>query len=215
MNNLKFVTCSIINIFLLTIFLQLFKSYAENEQIVKAQKPISVKILDVTYRAKSASTCKVEFDGKMYENISLPNKVAVGKINQSDFFYNAGVSKNNYDKMLIAWDIAGYNNKNLAYVSPLKYCGGQASRTRLISRGWNFIGDVSECITITSSKTGNWEETTTWDLEKIPTSSDNVILSPSHIITIITDSAEANKVIISANAALQFTNTLAKLKLNL
>ena len=97
MNNLKFVTCSIINIFLLTIFLQLFKSYAENEQIVKAQKPISVKILDVTYRAKSASTCKVEFDGKIYENISLPNKVAVGKINQSDFFYNA-VKKNIFIK---------------------------------------------------------------------------------------------------------------------
>ena len=89
MNNLKFVTCSIINIFLLTIFLQLFKSYSENKQIVTAQKPITVKILDVTYRAKSASTCKVEFNGKTYENISLPKRVTVGKINQSDFFYNS------------------------------------------------------------------------------------------------------------------------------
>ena len=89
MNNFKFAICVIVNIFLLTIFLQLFKSYSENKQIVTAQKPITVKILDVTYRAKSASTCKVEFNGKTYENISLPKRVTVGKINQSDFFYNS------------------------------------------------------------------------------------------------------------------------------
>ncbi|MCA0232113.1 MAG: BspA family leucine-rich repeat surface protein [Bacteroidetes bacterium] len=61
----------------------------------------------------------------------------------ADIFYNSGISMANYDAMLIAWDAAGYTNKNLGNASPLQYCAGQAARNSLTSsKGWSISGDV-------------------------------------------------------------------------
>jgi surface protein len=60
-------------------------------------------------------------------------------------FRNSGISRTNYDKILIAWDAAGYMNKNLLDASPLTYCNGQAARTNLISKGWTISGDTYDC----------------------------------------------------------------------
>ncbi|WP_037299797.1 BspA family leucine-rich repeat surface protein [Runella limosa] len=61
----------------------------------------------------------------------------------ANIFYRSGISMANYDAMLIAWNTAGYTNKNLASASPLQYCAGQAARNSLISsKGWNIADDV-------------------------------------------------------------------------
>jgi surface protein len=62
-------------------------------------------------------------------------------------FQNSGVSRANYDAMLIAWDTAGYRNKNLGEASPLTYCAGRAARANLIAKGWRITGDT-DCSTI-------------------------------------------------------------------
>jgi surface protein len=71
-------------------------------------------------------------------------------------FRNSVISRTNYDKILIAWDAAGYTNKNLDSVSPLIYCNGQAARTNLISKGWTISGDTYDCT--------NLPFITRWDL---------------------------------------------------
>ncbi len=59
-----------------------------------------------------------------------------------DIFNQSGISQSNYDSILIAWDNAGYTNKNVGNASPLKYCAGQIARNNLITnKGWNFIND--------------------------------------------------------------------------
>jgi surface protein len=60
-------------------------------------------------------------------------------------FKDSGISRTNYDKILIAWDAAGYTNKLLLDASPLIYCDGQAARTNLIAKGWKIYGDTFDC----------------------------------------------------------------------
>jgi surface protein len=70
--------------------------------------------------------------------------------NMNDMFYDSGISADNYDNILIAWDEAGYTNKNLGDASPLRYCAGLQARTNLIAKGWAFSGDTytNSCLEI-------------------------------------------------------------------
>jgi surface protein len=64
----------------------------------------------------------------------------------TDIFYNSGISPSNYDNILMAWNAAGYENKNLGDAAPLKYCAGQAARINLINnKGWSIKGDTFDC----------------------------------------------------------------------
>ncbi len=66
--------------------------------------------------------------------------------NMNNIFQNSGISQANYDAILIAWDAAGYSNKNLGDASPLKYCAGAAARTNMITnKGWTITGDALLC----------------------------------------------------------------------
>lgn len=89
MSKLKFVVCIIVNIGLFSLAAVGYKNVSRNKEIVKEQDPIIVKILEVTYRAKSASTCKVVFKNKVYNDVSLSKKAKVGDVNYSDFYYDA------------------------------------------------------------------------------------------------------------------------------
>jgi surface protein len=57
----------------------------------------------------------------------------------------SGISQTNYEQILIAWDTAGYTNKNLDSAIPLIYCDGLAARTNLIAKGWTITGDTYDC----------------------------------------------------------------------
>jgi surface protein len=70
--------------------------------------------------------------------------------NMNDMFYDSGISADNYDNILIAWDAARYPGKNLGNASPLRYCAGLQARTNLIAKGWEFSGDTysNSCLEI-------------------------------------------------------------------
>ncbi|MCX6210051.1 MAG: BspA family leucine-rich repeat surface protein, partial [Bacteroidetes bacterium] len=77
------------------------------------------------------------------QNIGKWNIGGVSDIN--DIFYASGISQTNYDSILIAWNAAGYTNKNLRNASPLKYCAGAAARASLLTKGWSITGDALLC----------------------------------------------------------------------
>jgi surface protein len=65
--------------------------------------------------------------------------------NMANMLSNAGLSIANYDNTLIAWDAAGYANKNIG-VTGLEYCNGASARSNMINnKGWTFTGDALGC----------------------------------------------------------------------
>jgi surface protein len=65
--------------------------------------------------------------------------------NLSSLLDNSGLSITNYDNTLIAWDLAGYTNKNIG-VNLLKYCNSATARNNMITnKGWTFNGDALDC----------------------------------------------------------------------
>lgn len=98
---LKFIVCIIVNISLFSLAINGYNNISRNKEIVSKQNPVIVKILEVTYRAKSASTCKVAFKNKVYNDVSLPKKAKIGSLNFSDFYYDA------------AKDIVFYKDENI------------------------------------------------------------------------------------------------------
>ncbi|WP_428665800.1 BspA family leucine-rich repeat surface protein [Runella sp.] len=76
-------------------------------------------------------------------NRNVGNWNIASATSMTDLFLNSAISGENYDAILIAWNTAGYTNKNLGSVSPLQYCAGQAARTNLINnKGWSIMGDA-------------------------------------------------------------------------
>jgi hypothetical protein len=65
-----------------------------------------------------------------------------------------------------------------------------------------------------SVKTGNWESADTWNLNRVPLSTDNVIIDQNHTVSITTDTASARNIEYRQNAILNFANSLAKLNLS-
>lgn len=89
MKKIKIIVCIVANIALFSLAAAGYTNVSRNTEIVTEQNPVEVKILDLTYRAKSASTCKVEYQNKIYDAISLPKGVKVGNVNDKDFYYDA------------------------------------------------------------------------------------------------------------------------------
>jgi hypothetical protein len=104
----------------------------------------------------------------------------------TDVFKNSGISLSNYDNILIAWNTAGYTNKNLGSALPLTYCAGQIARANMIaSKGWVITGDTyTNVCPITSIVSGNWAVSTTWNAGRVPQAGDNVIIDSNHIVTL-------------------------------
>jgi hypothetical protein len=69
--------------------------------------------------------------------------------------------------------------------------------------------------TITSVASGNWETAATWDLNRIPTAADVVVIAASHNVTVTTNDANAKKVETRSNGKVIFSNNTTKLKLGL
>ena len=82
---------------------------------------------------------------------NIANATTMGEI-----FRNSGISKSNYDNILIAWNTGGYVNKNLGDASPLTYCAGQAARTNMITnKGWTISGDTFSSSVLAPTGTSN------------------------------------------------------------
>jgi hypothetical protein len=71
--------------------------------------------------------------------------------------------------------------------------------------------NMNEIISIVN---GNWENNSTWNLDRVPLTSDNVILNNNHVITITTPNAVAKNLEQRTNAQIIF-NALAGLRLGL
>ena len=165
------------------------------------------KVTDMQQMFYSASTFN--------QNLGAWNIAMVSSLN--NIFNYSGISRSNYDNILIAWDAAGYVNKTLSTpdftLNKLKYCAGQTARTNLISKGWLIAGDVLVCSAI-SVNSGNWEAPLTWDIRDVPTNMDNVVISPNHTVNITTSSPVTKNLTISANAILKYINATNGLSLH-
>jgi serine protease AprX len=66
---------------------------------------------------------------------------------------------------------------------------------------------------IRSVTSGNWEDAATWNLNRVPLTTDNAVIDNNHNVTITTDNANANKVETRSNAKLIHNSNTTKLKL--
>ena len=64
---------------------------------------------------------------------------------------------------------------------------------------------------INSVLSGNWENSSTWFPNRIPATTDNVIIN-NHTVTITSDAANAKNVEYKNGATLKYLNSAAKLK---
>ncbi len=77
-------------------------------------------------------------------NLSAWNLDKVSDVNF--MFENSGISKINYDTILIGWE-ANANTPaglNLGYV-PANYCSGKAAKLALVANGWTIADDGEDC----------------------------------------------------------------------
>ncbi|PWK21641.1 delta endotoxin-like protein [Arcicella aurantiaca] len=81
--------------------------------------------------------------------------------------------------------------------------------TCLSSQSTNITVNVGSIIISIAS--GDWENASTWNLNRVPSSTDFVVIDSSHTVTISTANATANKLAYRQNAQINFANTTAKL----
>lgn len=73
---------------------------------------------------------------------------------------------------------------------------------------------VNNVVSVTSIKTGNWEDPTTWNVGRLPLITEDVTIGSTHTVTITTNNqAKAKKLINSTNATLRLGSTTSKLML--
>ena len=75
------------------------------------------------------------------------------------------------------------------------------------------IGGVGCISLITSVISGNWETPATWNLNRVPTTADNVIIEANHTVTVTTNDANAKKVEARSNGKVIFNNNTTRIKL--
>jgi hypothetical protein len=86
-------------------------------------------------------------------------------------------------------------------------CEGLCSSTRVASQ------TVSICEEIVSVQSGNWESSSTWNVNRVPTNIDPVTIDTGHTVTVTTNAAKAKSVVLRVNAILNYLSSLATLML--
>ena len=86
---LKVRVIFIINSILLIL---LFRGYIQHDRfqcIIRNNTPIRVKVLSISFHAKSSTTADIFYKGELYKNIDVSrNKISEG-LNDCDFFYDS------------------------------------------------------------------------------------------------------------------------------
>ena len=62
--------------------------------------------------------------------------------------------------------------------------------------------------TVTSSNNGNWNTTSTWDTNAVPTDADDVIIATGHTVNVINSTGVAESVTVNSGAKLRIYKTL-------
>src|SRR5690606_19246351 len=69
--------------------------------------------------------------------------------NMGNLFNNSGLSIQNYDSILIAWQSKPHQSGVVFGGSGLEYCLGDSARQQLINQSaWQFSGDTKNCTTV-------------------------------------------------------------------
>jgi hypothetical protein len=66
---------------------------------------------------------------------------------------------------------------------------------------------------VISIATGNWESASTWNVNRVPLATDDVIIGQNHTVTITTNAAKAKNLEYKSGSRVTFGNTAAKLDL--
>jgi surface protein len=131
--------------------------------------------------------------------------------NMIDIFKNSGLSTYNYDNTLIAWDAAGFSNKNLGNAAPLKYCAATSQRNFLMFKAWIITGDEPAQNELYSTNSGAWNNANTWCYQRVPLATDAVTIIPGHIISVPTGTFPVKNIV--NNGTVSF-NTGGQIQLN-
>jgi surface protein len=129
----------------------------------------------------------------------------------TDIFYNSGINLTNYDKILIAWDAAGYENKNLGDVSPLHYCAGETARTSLLGKGWAINGDALGCTTtalVSNINPSAENESVTFTATIAPSSATGTVTFKDGIIELATVAIAAGEASYTTSALVSGSYTI-------
>jgi surface protein len=129
----------------------------------------------------------------------------------TDIFYNSGISADSYDKILIAWDAAGYENKNLGDVSPLHYCAGETARTSLLGKGWAINGDALGCTTtnlVADTNPSLENESVTFTATIAPSSATGTVTFKDGIIELATVAIAAGEASYTTSALVSGSYTI-------
>lgn len=86
--NLKSIVCIICNSILLINLLIGYKDFSRKRTIINNEKPIEVIVKNI-YKGRSRYSCEVEYNGRIYKNIAVPNlEMQINSINKRDFYFD-------------------------------------------------------------------------------------------------------------------------------
>lgn len=142
-------------------------------------------------------------DTRTWKPSTMANRTADATIETTWFDGNG----NNYKQVKIANPTAGQQYR--IFVRKNTTSPATAKPFSLIVIGTA----INTTTTITSIATGNWETAATWDLNRLPTTADNVIIDANHTVTVTTPDANAKKVETKNNGKVIFNDNTTKLKL--
>lgn len=74
------------------LFALLYKGYSQAnrfQRIINSQSPISVRVINISYHAKSSTTCDIIYNDKRYKNVDISRKKIVEGKNDTDFYYDS------------------------------------------------------------------------------------------------------------------------------
>ena len=86
---LKVIVVLIVNSILLILLCRGYIQHDRFQSIVMNNIPIRVKVLSISFHAKSSTTADIFYKGELYKNIDVPkNKISEG-LNDGDFFFDS------------------------------------------------------------------------------------------------------------------------------
>ena len=86
--NLKVIVCIVCNVILFSALFIGYKDINRKKEMIKCQNPVTVKIIDVMYSAKSSNKCKVQYRNIIYETKVPYRNIKRGNIDKTNFYYD-------------------------------------------------------------------------------------------------------------------------------
>lgn len=101
---------------------------------------------DITnWNIQNAATLSYMFDGNTEFNQNLGNWDIDSVSSMTGIFDNSGLSRENYDSILIGWSLQNNNESPTLGSENIEYCQSASARDSLIADGWTLVGDNFDC----------------------------------------------------------------------